>query len=177
MTDSPGEPEHSTYMVPEELAGARLDQDWSLLMTAHYEALTGDLSGLRYAVTIDPTWHVGDRWSVAIGAGFGGINESFERSDKEAPLNDSLVATYTHPNNNNLLPTCTGFGGAALSRVSWDFVLGANSSLGLTIQGDVTYTACQLETNRVDPDTAQPIYRRQYWTHLGVQAGTMVSWR
>jgi 23S rRNA pseudouridine1911/1915/1917 synthase len=26
MTDSPGEPEHSTYMVPEELAGARLDQ-------------------------------------------------------------------------------------------------------------------------------------------------------
>jgi hypothetical protein len=158
-------------------AGARLDQRWSLLTTAHYEALGDDLSGLRYAVTIDPTWHVRGRWSVAIGAGFGGINESLTRSDKDAPLNDGLVATYTHPNNDNLLPICSGFGGAALSRVNWDFVLGANSSLGLTIQADVTYTACQLKTKRVDPDTAQPIYRRQYWTLWAVHAGTTVSWR
>jgi len=168
-------------------AGARLDADWAIMIGLSYNAVadaigepqsTGNLLGLRFLGTVQPELYLTERWTVAIGAGFGGIVEGFGvREDKRADLSGSIVAPYTHPDNTALLPRCEGVGGSALLRSSYFFVLGPLSSIGLTAQVDATWTACEQKLGRTEPDTARPIFRRQYWAHVGAHAGLMVGWR
>ena len=158
--------------------GARLDEQWSVMSTFVYAASSGGVSGLRFMGTIDPTWHVTERFSVAVGAGFGGLIEpGWTRDDPEAELNQSLVAPYTHPNTDKLLPGCEGAGVAALVRAEWFIVFGPISGLALHAQFDGQQTHCVLDTGRVEPDTARPITRSQYWTLIGASVGAMFAWR
>ena len=174
VNGSPGGVTHAAVIR----AGARLDEQWSLLSTLNYSGASQDMVGLRFLGTLDPTWHVTERFSIAVGAGFGGIVEGFaDREDEEIELNDALVASYTHVGNDSLLPACVGVGAAALVRVAFDLVIGPTASYGWFFQGDGTYTKCEMSLGRVDPDTARPLVRRQYWGTYGANLGMMVTWR
>ena len=54
-------------------AGWRFGALFSLATAFSYEALFGSLGGLRYAVTLEPTWHPFPGVYLAVGAGYAGV--------------------------------------------------------------------------------------------------------
>ncbi len=164
--------------------GARLDRSWSLLTSWTYAGASDDttntsLNGLRFLGTLDPTWHATEHISLAFGLGFGGLVEGgrFGRGDDSANLDQTLVASYTHPDNKQLLPSCQGVGAAGLLRATFTYVLGPISAIAVNAQVDAQQVACQHDTGRIEPDTAREIARRQYWTNVGGSVGAMFAWR
>ena len=160
--------------------GARLDERWSLLGSFQYMAATedGGLGGMRFAGTLDPTWHVTEGLELALGLGFGGIVEGRTRRDDPDPAQRSaLNSPYTFPDADPPLQRCNGVGVAALLRAGWMFVLGPRSSTGLSVELGGQWTGCVDDTNRVEPDTATPIVRRQWWPHVSGTAAWVFAWR
>lgn len=158
--------------------GARLDQHWSLLGSFQYTLAGADVSGLRYSGTIEPTWHITRRWSAALGLGVGGIVEGRRtgRVDPE-PRADSLETSFTFPDASTPIASCKGAGVTGLARVDWMLVLGPRTSTGLGLELFGQWTRCIDDSGRVEPDTAEPIVRRQFWPHVGVNLGWVVAWR
>jgi hypothetical protein len=116
--------------------GVRLDDSWSVLASFQYAAASqdGGLSGLRFAGTVDPTWHVTPNLSIALGFGFGGIVEGpTGRMDPE-PLPSTLDTSYTFPDARPPIASCSGVGAAGLARVEWAWVLGPRSQTGVAIE-------------------------------------------
>jgi len=160
--------------------GARLDDAWSVLASFQYASVSGDggLSGLRFAGTIDPTWHVTDSLDLAIGFGFAGLVEgNTGRSEPDASGRATLVSSYTMPKSSPPIPSCVGVGAAGLLRASWLYVLGPIFSSGFSLEVDGQWTGCKDSLNRVEPDTAQPIYRVQWWPHMGATLAWVAAWR
>jgi hypothetical protein len=160
--------------------GARLDERWSLLGSFQYLSASADagLAGLRFAGTIDPTWHITDSLELAMGLGFGGIVEGRTDRDDPAPAQrSSLNSPYTFPSADPPLQRCNGVGVAGLIRLGWNLVLGSRSSTGLAVEVGGQWTGCVDDTNRVEPDTATPIVRRQWWPHVSGTAVWVVTWR
>ena len=73
---------------PTVRVGLRLDADWSLFASFQYNGADdpGGLSALRFAGTIDPTWHATRHLSLALGLGFGGIVEGVSGRPDVDPL-------------------------------------------------------------------------------------------
>lgn len=162
--------------------GARLDRDWSLFGSFQFAVAgwrkNGDLSGLRFAGTIDPTWHITDHLDVAAGFGFGGLVEgSTGRSDPNAEQRAALVASYTFASARTPMVACSGVGVAGLLRATYMWVLGPLSATGFAAQADGQWTACVENVGRVEPDTAQSIVRRQWWSNAGGSLTWLISWR
>jgi hypothetical protein len=159
--------------------GLRLDDSWSLLASFQYlsASAAGGLSGLRFAGTLDPTWHVAPGFTVAIGLGFGGIVEGRTARPSPDPQPGTLDASYTFPDASTPLPSCSGVGVAGLARADWMFVLGPRAATGLALEVGGQWTGCVASTGRVEPDTAEPIVRRQWWPHLAVTLAWLVAWR
>ena len=159
--------------------GLRLDPSWSILTSFQYAAASqhGGLSGLRFAGTIDPTWHVTPSLSVAVGLGFGGIVEGGTGRPDVDPLPGTLSASYTLPTGSPPLPSCSGVGAAGLARVGWSVVLGPRSAMNLDIEAIGQWTGCVQDTGRVEPDSAKAIVRRQWWPHAGATAAWGITWR
>ncbi len=161
-------------------AGARLDERWSLLGSFHYAVVSSDggLSGLRYAITLDPTIHPWRGLELALGVGAGGFVEGFTgRPDPDPTQASALNGSLTLVEPDPPLAYCSGTGVAALARATYLFVLGPASSTGLTLQLDGQWTGCVEDLGRVEPDTARPIERRQWWPHLGGSLSWTVAWR
>ena len=160
-------------------AGLRLDRDWSIMTSFQYASVSkaGGLSGLRFAGTIDPTWHVTPSLAIAIGVGFGGIAEGRTGRMDVDPLGSALTTSYTFPDASTPVPSCSGVGAAALARGEWTYVLGSRTALVASIEVLGQYTACVDRTGRLDVDTAQPIERHQYWPHVGATMSWGVEWR
>ena len=161
-------------------AGLRLDKSWSLLSTFEYASASarGGLSGLRFAGTIDPTWHVTPSFAVAIGFGFGGIAEGRTGRPEASPTPGEVTdASYTFPSATMPLPSCSGVGAAALARASYSWVMGPRSSLVADLDVIAQYTKCVAPTGRLDPDNATAIVREQYWPHTGATLSLGVTWR
>jgi hypothetical protein len=161
-------------------AGLRLDEDWSLLASFEYARASspGGLSGLRFAGTIDPTWHVTPSLSLAVGFGFGGIVEARNTGRMDAePFASTLETSYTFADARTPIASCSGVGAAALARVEWGYVLGPRmqGTIGLETIGQ--WTGCVNDTNRFEPDTGKAIVRRQWWPHTGFQLAIGVTWR
>ena len=159
--------------------GLRLDASWSLFASFQYngsDAPVGGLWGLRFAGTIDPTWHVTRHLSLALGLGFGGIVESGLRPDID-PLPGTIETSYTFPRSSPPLPSCSGVGVAGLARAEWTFVLGPRTATGLGRELLGQWTGCVEETGRVEPDSGQAIVRRQWWSHTGVTGTWGFTWR
>ncbi len=154
--------------------GPRLDETWSLLATLRYEAHFGVRPALRFGGTIEPTLHLGDRWSVAIGLGIGGFIISDTGSPTPQP---DIVATVTLPSTHPLLNSCQGEGPIALVRVEHAFIVSELFSTGPALQFDAQWTACVEHLNRSDPDTGEAIDLQQYWQHYGVSLSWMFWWR
>jgi len=159
--------------------GLRLDADWSVLTSFQYDVASssGGLSGLRFAGTLDPTWHATRHLSLAIGFGFGGIVEANTGRADVDPLPSTLNTSYTFPDASHPLPSCSGVGAAGLLRAEWSFVLGPRSSTSLAVEGRGQWTGCVADTGRVEPDSGQSIVRRQWWPHLGASAVWGITWR
>ena len=159
--------------------GLRLDERWSVLASFQYAAASqsGGLSGLRFAGTIDPTWHVTPSLSVAIGFGFGGIVEGRTGRMDAMPLPSTLDTSYTFPNARTPIASCSGVGAAGLARIEWAYVIGprAQTSVALEVVGQ--WTGCVDDTNRVEPDTGTAIVRRQWWPHTGATLAWGIAWR
>lgn len=160
--------------------GARLDRDWSLLASFHYGAVsaTKGLAGLRYAGTIDPTWHITPNLELAVGVGVGGIVEG--RGDRpEAELDElaSLATSRTWTSARTPFGVCQGAGLASLVRGGWMTVLGPLASMGVSLELAGQWTACVQTTTRAEADTARPIVRRQWWAHSGATAAWVFAWR
>ena len=159
--------------------GLRLDADWSIYTSFQYALASspGGLSGLRFAGTLDPTWHVTAHLSLAVGLGFGGIVEGSTGRPDINPLPSTLDSSYTFPGANPPLPSCSGVGVAALARAEWTIVLGPRSATSLGVEAIGQWTGCVDDTGRVEPDTGRSIVRRQWWGHEGLTATWGISWR
>ena len=160
--------------------GIRLDPDWSLLASFQYaRALTaGGLDGLRFSGTLDPTWHLTSHLSLAVGLGFGGIVEGSTSRPDVMPLPGSLMSSYTFPGAGPPLPSCSGVGVSGLARVEWTIVLGPRSATSVGIEAVGQWTGCSEDTGQPpDPDTGQPIVRRQWWPHTGGTVQWGFTWR
>jgi hypothetical protein len=159
--------------------GLRLDAGWSILGSFQYAAATatGGLSGLRFAGTVDPTWHVTRHLSLAVGLGFGGIVEGGTDRPDVSPLPSTLNSSYTFPTPGPPLPSCSGVGATALTRVEWSIVLGPRALTSLSVEAMGQWTGCVAETGLVEPDTGQSIVRRQWWPHVGATATWGIMWR
>ena len=160
--------------------GARLDPQWSLLASFHYGAVTatGGLNGLRYAGTIDPTWHVTPNLDLAMGVGVGGLVEG-NTGRKEADLDQlgSLASSLTWNSARTPFGNCQGSGLAGLLRAGYTVVLGPLSATGVTIELNGQWTACTQTSSRAEADTARPIVRRQWWAHSGGTVAWVFAWR
>lgn len=159
--------------------GVRLDADWSILASFQWTGAssTGGLSGLRFAGTIDPTWHATRHLSLALGLGFGGLVEGYTGRPDVEPNPYVITASYTFPHASPPMPSCNGVGAAGLARAEWTWVLGPRSATGLALEALGQWTRCEDGSGRLDPDTGQPILRRQYWPHTGVTGSWSITWR
>jgi hypothetical protein len=159
--------------------GYRADAAWSLMASFAYQSASkaGGLSGLRYAGTIEPTWHVLPGLAIAVGVGFGGIVEGRTGRASPDPQPGTLDASYTFPDASTPLPSCSGAGVAGLVRAEWLFVLGPRSATGAALELLGQWTGCEQATGVVEPDTGQPIVRRQWWPHVGGTLSWMIAWR
>lgn len=158
--------------------GLRLDPSWSIMSTFQYASVSkkGGLAGLRFMGTIDPTWHVRPDFALALGVGFGGIVEGrSDRPDMTGSL--SSDTSYTYPTASPPLPSCSGVGVAGLARGEYDLVLGAKLAMNVSVEIIGQYTKCVMTTRVVDPDTAQPIVRNQFWPHAGATLSWGLTWR
>jgi len=159
-------------------AGMRLDELWSLIASFQFAAANSGVTGLRFAGTLDPTWHLNDSFELAIGLGFGGIVESRTgRPDPNAEQRTTLVQSYTFPSASPSVTACSGVGAAALVRGAYNVVLGPMSAGALALELDGQWTGCVERLGRLEPDTARPIERRQWWPHLAATLGWTFGWR
>ena len=158
--------------------GARLDPAWSALARASYALASGGVEGLNLQATLEPTLHLPWGFSVGAGLGLGAVIE-FEsvRPDARPGLQTSLVASYDHPRSDPALPACEGFGPLTGARVSWALPLGPASALTLSATASALRVRCVYSTERVEPDTASPIERRQDWAYLSWLISGGVMWR
>jgi hypothetical protein len=159
--------------------GLRLDADWSVLTSFQYALASspGGLDGLRFAGTIDPTWHVTRHLSLAVGFGFGGIVEGSTGRPDAMPLPSTLNSSYTFPGASPPLPSCSGVGAAGLARAEWMFVLGPRAATSISVEAMGQWTGCVADTGIVEADTGQAIVRRQWWPHAGATVGWGMTWR
>ena len=159
--------------------GLRLDDKWSVLASFQYAAASqrGGLSGLRFAGTIDPTWHITPSVSLAVGFGFGGIVEGRTGRTDAAPLGTTLDTSYTFPDARTPIASCSGVGAAGLARVEYGYVLGPRSQTNLALEVVGQWTGCVDDTRRLEPDTGVSIVRRQWWPHTGVTLTWGIAWR
>jgi hypothetical protein len=172
-------PPNGQLIGPTIRLGIRLDDDWSLMGSFQYlyATGTGGLRGLRYAGTIEPTWHATEHLNFAVGIGFAGLVEPSSTRPNPDPQPDKLATSYTFPDARTPLPSCSGVGFTGLLRAEWMMVLGPRSSTGLAVEGNGQWTGCVDDTGRVEPDTASAIVRRQWWPHLGGSLAWVILWR
>lgn len=172
-----GGPPDGRLLGPILRTGLRLDEDWSLLATLQYTVASGQMSGLRFAGTVEPTWHITQNLGLAFGLGFGGLVEgASSRTDPEAPLG-TMGGSYTFPDASPPFARCEGLGVVGLARAEWMWVLGPRSSTGAALEVSGQWTGCVDETDRVEPDTAEEVVRRQFWPHVGATFNWVVAWR
>lgn len=159
--------------------GLRLDATWSALASFEYALASraGGLSGLRFAGTIDPTWHVTRNLALSVGFGFGGIVEASTGREDSEPFASTLETSYTFPDASPPIANCSGVGVAGLARAEWGYVIGPRAQLGVSLEAIGQWTGCVHDTNRFEPDTGQAIVRRQWWPHAGATIAVGMTWR
>jgi hypothetical protein len=159
--------------------GLRLDEHWSILTSFQYAQAKrpGGLSGLRFAGTLDPTWHVTPSFSLAVGFGFGGIVEGRTGRMDADPLPSTIDTSYTFPDAHTPIASCSGVGAAGLARAEWAYVLGVRTQTSVSLELIGQWTGCVDDTNRIESDTGTAIVRRQWWPHTGFTLGWGIAWR
>ena len=163
---------------PKLRVGLRLDETWSLMASFEYTAASraGGLAGLRFAGTLDPTWHVTPAFSLAVGLGFGGIVEDSTRMDA-TPLPADIQSSYTFPDASTPIKSCSGVGAATLVRGEYAYVLGPRTEITVGAEAIGQWTGCVDDSGHVEPDTGKAIERHQWWPHVGASLTVGITWR
>jgi len=171
-------PPNSQLIGPTIRLGLRLDEAWSLMSSLQYLYATGSggTRGLRFAGTIEPTWHATEHLSLAAGIGFGGIVQPSTSQSGTSQLG-TPDTSYTYPDARTPMSSCNGVGVAGLLRAEWMMILGPRASTGLALEMDGQWTGCVDDTGVLEPDTATPIVRRQWWPHVGGSIAWGILWR
>jgi len=160
-------------------AGLRLDEDWSLLLSFDYARVSSShgISGLRFAGTLDPTWHITRALSLAVGLGFGGFVNARTNAADVDPLPGTLDSSYNFPGASPAMPLCDGSGILGVVRGEYAWVIGPRGAFDIDLEVIGQYTQCVDPTGRTEPDTAQPIVRTQYWPLTGGTLSAGFTWR
>lgn len=156
-------------------AGARLDEHWSLLGGIEYGVYDDVVRGLRYAVSVEPTLHLGDL-AFSLGVGLAG----FVFSTTGAPTPEpemGLVASYSLTEDGPAIGSCAGSGVIALARADYAFVVSELFSTGPSLRADLQWTECVQSLGRTDPDTGEAILLFQDWRHASVALGWVFWFR
>ena len=159
--------------------GVRLEGPWSLYTSLAYAVALGGMSGVQYAVTVEPVFHLSDAVRLGVGVGFGGIIEggAAARGEPDAVQRDALVGNQTLSSSDRPLQSCSGSGPVGVARLEWWVVMGPLSSVGLSFEGGWHRTGCEDDTGRVEPDTGDAIVRRQWWSHQSWRTSLLFGWR
>ncbi len=162
-------------------AGLRLDADWSLVTSLHYAvtrpSTRAALGGIRYGVTIDPSWHVSPNFTLAAGLGIGGIVEGGRDRMDPDPDGATLETSFTFPNARTPIGSCSGVGVASLLRGEWSQPVSSRASAIVAFELVGQWTGCVEDLGRVEPDTGTAIVRRQWWGHVGGTVSVGVTFR
>ena len=168
----------SALLGVEFLIGARLDADWSMMTSLRYASASGGISGLSFSGLLEPTYHLWRGLTLSVGVGVAGVVESAEvRTDRNPEQTSIIVSSYTFPADAPLISSCTGFGGVTAARLGYWFTLSEITAIGVSARLDYQRIACEQSTDRVEPDTAEGIMRRQWWSQLGWSVSGGLSWR
>jgi len=154
--------------------GYRVSPWWSLASSFRYAVLTGDLEGLRWTATLDPSFHPFTGATVSVGAGYAGLI---------AARTDPWMEDYPYD-----FRTCEGEGWAALARAGWEHAFGELFALGLAAQADVQWSRCSFTGDvdvplggRSDDGFTQsafvPLTLTERWRHTGLSLGLTFTWR
>lgn len=172
-------PPDATLIGPTIRMGLRLDDKWSLMGSLQYLYATASnvMRGVRFAGTIEPTWHATEHLNLAMGIGFGGIVEPSSTRPNPDPQPGTLNTSYTFPDARTPLPSCNGVGVAGLLRGEWVWIMGPRGAMGVALETDAQWTGCVDDTGRLEPDSATPIVRRQWWPHVGASLALVMTWR
>lgn len=157
--------------------GVRLDPSWSLMAAIRYEGGFDPLGGFAFSTSFEPTWHLWEGLSVSIGAGIAGMIDTGPHPDPNGGDADSIPASLTYQEAEQLVGSCYGYGTTATARVAYWVPMGHNSAFGVALRAGGQWIGCEDATGRVEADTADAIVRRQWWSHFvwGVQGG--FQWR
>jgi len=182
-------------------AGARLDAAWSLLGSLQYAFADGGFSALSYLITVDPTWHLGHGFDLAIGVGFGGLAGVLVQDPNDycyvdtngdgfndcappigVPAGDDfdIYADPTHSQtltHSAPLESCSATGPAALVRVGWTLVCDDIWSLALHAETHARWMVCEESADVRDAETGERIVARQWWAMIGANLGLSFAWR
>lgn len=138
----------------------------SLASTFFYGALSGDLDAMRYAITVEPTWHPERGLSLGLGVGYGGLIGDVSESLRENEPGFGSVSRGEEPT----ISHCEAGGIVGVARISYLFRLGRVGSTGPQATGIVQWTRCT-DTAGDDREIVQ------WWTHLGFSLAWTFSWR
>ena len=93
-------------------------------------------------------------------------------------VGDHRFSLATKPMNQVTLIEAEALAAAtALLRGARLWPLGTLGAVGLQGQIDGQWTLCEDDVGRIEPDTARPIIRRQWWPHTGASLGVVFAWR
>lgn len=159
-------------------AGWRFNRRFSLLSAFTYHVLLGDLVGLRYAITLEPTWHPVAGLSLGIGVGYAGIVG--QRDDNYGPLagsegRETQPGVYAPPDPITL-SDCNGGGIVGVLRAGYLFRIGRVGSTGPIASFFAQGSRCVAD----DEWGYESSYDRElvdWWPHLGFSLAWTFLWR
>ena len=153
---------------------------WSLIASFQYASASGRrrASGLRFAGTLDPTWHVTPSFSLAVGFGFGGIVEGRTSASRCQPAGRARRHRATRsPNAHTPLPSCSGVGVAGLARAEYAWVLGPRSQTWWRSRSIGQYTGCVETPGASSPTPRQSDRAPPVLGAPGVRLAVGIAWR
>ena len=155
---------------------ARLEEWWSIGIDFQYALARGDLTGLRYASTIQAVYHPRRSIGLTFGTGLGGLVLQPPKPTNVRPGNGEEVASVTFGPSEKL-GSCSGSAWVGLVRGEYQFVVGALFSSGPFLEVHSQYTRCEQTLGRIDRETGRQIVGRQWWLQGAVEGGWWFSWR
>jgi hypothetical protein len=149
----------------------RLDDRWALALDLLYG--TGP-NGVRWNVTLEPTFFIWRQLAVSAGVGFGGLYIS------QPGINTGTLPTETVSrtlSQSDRLDSCTGSALTSIARVEYLFVAGPLFASGPFAHVEAMWTDCQETFGQVDQETGRPIQLDQWWTQWTTTFGWWFAWR
>lgn len=155
----------------------RFDERWSLMGALRYGGASDQLNGFVYSIATGPGIHW-NWFTFGLIAGVTGLSEQpGARSSGDLERLSNLVSSYTLPEDGDPISACTGFGPLVGAVLHARYPLGAIFAVKLGARIELTRLTCELDTERVEPDTAEALTIRQLWSGWRWSMYGGLAWR